>query len=253
MLSCNTCEKVFLIFYIIFSTIGNCLIFLVIFKSRRLQSTTNYFILCITFSDLILSTITMPLLLAHILKENGQYTVAINYLQWFSVISINYILVCICFDRYYAIIYPLTFKVTRIIALKMIGSVWSVSLLLTLAVTFWNSRSSIILIRIMFTLLLPISITSFGYCKLFKHVWTISLSMDRPIRRTVKFIARIKVKILKVIWKDVINVIKYIIRTLKPFIERIGRYRTCVTLKCIFTCMLKRTREIERRRVIERV
>jgi len=53
------------------SVVGNVLVCLVIHRSRRLQSTTNYFVISLAAADLLLSVVVMPFALTQELAEVG--------------------------------------------------------------------------------------------------------------------------------------------------------------------------------------
>jgi len=46
--------------FLCLSAVGNVLVCLVIHRSRRLQSTTNYFVISLAAADLLLSVVVMP-------------------------------------------------------------------------------------------------------------------------------------------------------------------------------------------------
>lgn len=104
--------------------LGNILVCLVIYRSRRVQSTTNYFIVGLAGTDLLFAVCVLPWIVAGLLAGSwplGDFMCRMTrFLQNFILGIVAFILTSICIDRFYTIIYPLTFKVTRGTAKRMI-------------------------------------------------------------------------------------------------------------------------------------
>lgn len=110
------------------SLLGNVLVCLVIHRSRRIQSTTNFFVVSLAMSDLCLSVICLPFVTARVIAGSwltGQFLCkVIRFVQFAAPAAAIFVLVSICIDRFYTIIYPLSFKVTRSTAKRMIACCW---------------------------------------------------------------------------------------------------------------------------------
>ena len=96
---------------------GNLLVCLVIYRSRRLQSTTNFFVVSLAVSDLCVAVSVMPWVFVSVLAGRWVFGAAICKLVKFVQVALPactmYVLVSICVDRFYTIIYPLSFKVRK--------------------------------------------------------------------------------------------------------------------------------------------
>ncbi|CAG5128279.1 unnamed protein product [Candidula unifasciata] len=125
---------VFVVLWIL-ALLGNILVVLVIRRSRRMQSTTNYFVVSIAFSDLTLILLSAPFVCVRVVMQEwaaGHLMCRlVRLLQFFSTSSVSFILVAICIDRFYTIVHPLSFKVTRDTAKKMIVVGWGLSLIIS--------------------------------------------------------------------------------------------------------------------------
>ncbi|XP_069131685.1 probable G-protein coupled receptor 19 [Argopecten irradians] len=106
------------------SVIGNLLVCIVIYRSRRVQSTTNYFVVTCACADLLFIFVVIPLECGRIILSEwvfGDFMCrCVRFVQAVFPNVTLYILTSIAIDRYYTIVYPLSFKVTREIAKRMI-------------------------------------------------------------------------------------------------------------------------------------
>jgi G protein-coupled receptor 19 len=201
---------------------GNILVCTVIYRSRRLQSTTNYFVVSLAIADVTLGIFTMPFVLVRILSENT-WTLGpgmckfVRYVQYICPGVTMYVLVAICIDRYYTIIYPLSFKVTRSGAKRLILGSWVVMLILSAPTIFFfetqtSTTDSYCLTYIPFTwqgtlyaafiitigYLVPVITLVIGYTRVCKHIWTSGIG-GRTFQRTTNPVPRTKVKIVKML------------------------------------------------------
>ncbi|NWH96462.1 GPR19 protein, partial [Aegithalos caudatus] len=110
------------------SVLGNFLVCLVIHRSRRTQSTTNYFVVSMACADLVSSVGSAPFLLLQL--SSGRWLLGsgacrlVRYIQYLTPGVQIYVLLAISVDRFYTIVYPLSFKVSRGKAKKMIWASW---------------------------------------------------------------------------------------------------------------------------------
>ena len=113
-------EAASLVLLWLLTVLGNLLVCLVIYRSRRLQSTTNYFVVSLAASDLGVALAVMPWLLGSVLAGRWVFGYGLCKLVRFAQVvlpaSTMYVLASICVDRFYTIIYPLSFKVRRGVA-----------------------------------------------------------------------------------------------------------------------------------------
>ncbi|XP_054856834.1 probable G-protein coupled receptor 19 [Eublepharis macularius] len=198
------------------STFGNALVCLVIHRSRRTQSTTNYFVVSLACADLLLSVGSMPLVLLQL--ASGRWTLGstmcklVRYLQYLTPGVQMYVLLSICVDRFYTIVYPLSFKVSREKAKKMIAASWLLdAALASPALLFYRAGQdhhcnffppyswegtvySIIYSLVAF--LIPSVLIILFYQKVVKYIWRIGTD-GRTVRRTMNIVPRTKVKTIK--------------------------------------------------------
>ncbi|CAJ0938552.1 unnamed protein product, partial [Ranitomeya imitator] len=110
------------------SVFGNALVCLVIHRSRRTQSTTNYFVVSLACADLLLSLGSAPFTLLQITSGRWALGSAMcKFARYFHYLTPGvqiYVLLSICLDRFYTILYPLSFKVSREKAKRMIVASW---------------------------------------------------------------------------------------------------------------------------------
>ncbi|XP_060109954.1 probable G-protein coupled receptor 19 [Heteronotia binoei] len=198
------------------SIFGNSLVCLVIHRSRRTQSTTNYFVVSMACADLLLSVGSTPLVLLQL--ASGRWTLGsmmcklVRYLQYLTPGVQIYVLLSICVDRFYTIVYPLSFKVSREKAKKMIAASWLFDAALASPVFFfygsgrdnhcnffpppsWDGAVYSV-IHLLVAFLIPSVLIILFYQKVIKYIWRIG-SDGRTVRRTMNIVPRTKVKTIK--------------------------------------------------------
>ncbi|KAL8194501.1 UNVERIFIED_CONTAM: putative G-protein coupled receptor 19 [Gekko kuhli] len=198
------------------SIFGNSLVCLVIHRSRRTQSTTNYFVVSMACADLLLSVGSTPLVLLQL--ASGRWTLGslmcklVRYLQYLTPGVQIYVLLSICMDRFYTIVYPLSFKVSREKAKKMIAVSWLFDAALVSPVFFfygsgrdnhcnffpphsWDGAIYSV-IHLLVAFLIPSVLIILFYQKVIKYIWRIGTD-GRTVRRTMNIVPRTKVKTIK--------------------------------------------------------
>lgn len=203
------------------SIFGNVLVILVVHRSRRLQSTTNYFVVSLSFADLCMAVLCMPFILGRVVAGEwlfGEFICKfIRFLQYMAPGATVYVLLAIGVDRFYTIIYPLSFKITRGKAKRMIAISWMISILLSCpAFFFFKSRNThgwqfcdtfinyntpgvVYTSFIVFVeYLLPSILIFLIYAKIIKHIWHVGIS-GRSVQRTMNSVPRTKVKTVKML------------------------------------------------------
>ncbi|XP_072034900.1 probable G-protein coupled receptor 19 [Amphiura filiformis] len=204
------------------SIFGNVLVILVVHRSRRLQSTTNYFVVSLSFADLCMALLCMPFILGRVVAHQWLFGVFIcklvRFLQYMAPGATVYVLLAIGVDRFYTIIYPLSFKITRGKAKRMIGISWIVSVILSCPAFFFFNLSNVgsswefcdtfishHTAGVMYTAfivlveyLLPSVLIVLIYAKIIKHIWNVGIS-GRTVQRTMNAVPRTKVKTVKML------------------------------------------------------
>ena len=211
-------ETVFLCLIWLFGMSGNLLVCIVIYRSRRLQSTTNYFVVSLACGDILVALVCMPFILGRVIAGYWLFTPGlcklVRVIQWLIPASSVYVMMSICIDRFYTIIYPLSFKISRTTAKNMIALSWIVAIIIcvpgfyfysitpengvTMCATFltsaWNSIFYIVTL-VLLIFVVPVTSVIIGYSRIFKYIWTAGTT----IHRTSNPVPRAKVKMIKMI------------------------------------------------------
>ena len=198
------------------SVLGNSLVCLVIRRSRRTQSTTNYFVVSMACADLLISVASAPFVLLQFAYGRwalGNVTCKlVRYVQYLTPGVQIYVLLSICVDRFYTIVYPLSFKVSREKAKKMILASWLFgAVFASPAFFFYGSNSddhcnfflpsswegaAYGIIHLVVVFLIPSILMILFYQKIIKYIWRIGTD-GRTVRRTMNIVPRTKVKTIK--------------------------------------------------------
>lgn len=200
----------------LFSIVGNSLVCLVIHRSRRTQSTTNYFVVSMACADLLVSFASTPFVLLQF--TTGRWTLGgamckvVRYFQYLTPGVQIYVLLSICIDRFYTIVYPLSFKVSREKAKKMIAASWVFDAAFVTPVFFffgsnWDNHCNYFLpsswegtaytvIHFLVGFVIPSVLIILFYQKVIKYIWRIGTD-GRTVRRTMNIVPRTKVKTIK--------------------------------------------------------
>ncbi|NXL89927.1 GPR19 protein, partial [Alectura lathami] len=200
----------------LFSIFGNSLVCLVIHRSRRTQSTTNYFVVSMACADLLLGVGSAPFVLLQFAV--GRWTLGnvlcklVRYIQYLTPGVQIYVLLSICVDRFYTIVYPLSFKVSREKAKKMIAASWIFDAAFVSPVFFFYGSSEddhcnfflpgswegaiYSVIHLLVVFLIPSTLIVLFYQKVIKYIWRIGTD-GRTVRRTMNIVPRTKVKTIK--------------------------------------------------------
>ncbi|XP_075347860.1 LOW QUALITY PROTEIN: putative G-protein coupled receptor 19 [Mycteria americana] len=198
------------------SVFGNSLVCLVIHRSRRTQSTTNYFVISMACADLLISVASVPFVLLQF--AYGSWPLGnvmcklVRYIQYLSPGVQTHVLLSICVDRFYTIVYPLSFKVSREKAKKMILASWLVdAVFASPAFLFYGSNSDdhcnfflpdswegavYSIVQLLVVFLIPSILIILFYQKVIKYIWRIGTD-GMTVRRTMNIVPRTKVKTIK--------------------------------------------------------
>ncbi|NXH60742.1 GPR19 protein, partial [Rhabdornis inornatus] len=204
------------------SVLGNSLVCLVIHRSRRTQSTTNYFVVSMACADLVSSVGSAPFLLLQL--SSGRWMLGsgvcrlVRYLQYLTPGVQIYVLLAISTDRCYTIIHPLNFRVSREKAKRMILASWLCGALFASPACFlygsssdhhcnfflpssWLGAASAVIYLSVLLLLFPSLLIILFYQKLFTYIW----KSDTAGRRTMNLVSRRKVKTAKMFFIFVLD------------------------------------------------
>ncbi|KAI3362668.1 hypothetical protein L3Q82_001742 [Scortum barcoo] len=113
------------------SVVNSHFFVLPVWKNRHMRTVTNYFIVNLSFADVLVTIICLPASLVVDITETWFFgntlCKVVPYLQTISVSVSVLTLSCIAQDRWYAICHPLRFKSTARRARKSIVVIWVVS------------------------------------------------------------------------------------------------------------------------------
>ncbi|NXA62831.1 GPR19 protein, partial [Mohoua ochrocephala] len=198
------------------SVLGNFLVCLVIHRSRRTQSTTNYFVVSMACADLVSSVGSAPFLLLQLIS--GRWMLGsgvcrlVRYIQYLTPGVQIYVLFSIGVDRFYTIVYPLSFKVSREKAKRMTLVSWLCGALFASPASFlygsnsdhhcnfflpnsWQGAAYSV-IHLLVVFLIPSLLIILFYQKIIKYIWRIGTD-GMTVRRTTNIVPRTKVKTIK--------------------------------------------------------
>ncbi|XP_038046993.1 probable G-protein coupled receptor 19 [Patiria miniata] len=201
---------------------GNCLVILVVKRSRRLQSTTNYFVVSLALADLLVALFCLPMVLIRVISQEwllgNMLCKVVRFTQYMTPSMTVLVLVGICVDRFYTILYPLSFKITRGKAKKIILVSWFLAIVLScptfyffevnqsLPYPFCNTYIAYSPGGIMYTAfvmfveyLLPLLIVFVIYARVVRHIWRVGIRAGRALQRTTNAVPRTKVKTVKML------------------------------------------------------
>ncbi|CAL8277490.1 unnamed protein product [Gadus morhua 'NCC'] len=201
------------------SLLGNALVCLVIHRSRRTQSTTNYFVVSMACADLLLSLGGAPFVLLQVGAGRWPLGAAacklVRYLQHLCPGVQVYVLLSICVDRFYTIVYPLSFKVSRGKAKKMILASWLLDAAFVAPCLFfyggaWSSRAGHCdfflpytwggvvygVAHLLLGFLVPVALMASFYQRVVRYIWRVGAD-GLTLRRTMNIVPRTKVKTIK--------------------------------------------------------
>jgi G protein-coupled receptor 19 len=136
----------YLIATFVITFIGNALVILVVYRSRRNQWTTNHFIISLAIVNLLAPTVYLFFTLYSTFCDQwlfGNVGCKINaFLVHFNALTSIGILCCTSFDRYYLTAYPLTFKLSKTQTKKVILAVWILATTISSPMLFFYEVNS---------------------------------------------------------------------------------------------------------------
>ncbi|RLW01844.1 hypothetical protein DV515_00007738 [Chloebia gouldiae] len=207
------------------SVLGNFLVCLVIHRSRRTQSTTNYFVVSVACADLVSSVGSAPFLLLQL--SSGRWMLGsgvcrlVRYIQYLTPGVQIYVLLAISVDRFYTLMHPLNLRVSKEKAKRMTLVSWFCGALFASPAYFlygsrsdqhcnfflpssWLGAASGVIYLSVLLLLIPSLLIILCYQKLFTYIWR-SGTEDTGGRRTINLVSRRKVKTVKIFFIFVLD------------------------------------------------
>ncbi|XP_028407758.1 probable G-protein coupled receptor 19 [Dendronephthya gigantea] len=136
----------YLIVILVTTIIGNILVIMVVYRSRRNQWTTNHFVISLAIVNLLAPTAYLFITLYSAFHKEwflGNIGCKINtFLVHFNALTSVGILCCMSFDRYYLTAYPLTFKLSKTQTKKVIAAVWILAISIACPMAFFYKMHS---------------------------------------------------------------------------------------------------------------
>uniref|UniRef100_A0AAY5KMG1 Neuropeptide FF receptor 1 n=1 Tax=Esox lucius TaxID=8010 RepID=A0AAY5KMG1_ESOLU len=115
---------------------GNSLVCLIVMRNRHMRTVTNFFILNLAISDLLVGIFCIPTTLVDTIITGWPFSNAVcklsGLIQGTSVGASVFTLVAIAVDRFRCIVYPFKPKLTLLVAKATIGLVWALALAIML-------------------------------------------------------------------------------------------------------------------------
>ncbi|KAM8841744.1 neuropeptide Y receptor type 2 [Synchiropus picturatus] len=119
---------------ILFGVTGNCLVIYVVHTFKKLQTVTNFFIVNLAVSDLLVNTLCLPFTLVYTLYDEWMFGQVLCYLlpcaQGMAVHVSTLTLIIIALDRYRSIIHHTEKKMSPMVCKVIILITWGFSALL---------------------------------------------------------------------------------------------------------------------------
>lgn len=118
---------------------GNAIVVYIVLAYQRMRTVTNYFIVNLSISDIIMSCVCIPFtfianMLVHYWPFGAIMCPLVSYAQVVAVFLSAFTMVAISLDRYIAIIYPLRPRMTTRQAALSIVLIWLLSLAVPLPI-----------------------------------------------------------------------------------------------------------------------
>ena len=129
----------------IFAVGGNVIVCYIVLAYQRMRTVTNYFIVNLACSDILMSVLCVPLtFITSVLRVDNDWPFGafmcpvVLYAQSVSVFLSAFTLVAISLDRYIAIIYPLRPRMTTRQAALVIALIWMLSMAVPLPIALMS-------------------------------------------------------------------------------------------------------------------
>ncbi|RMX47443.1 hypothetical protein pdam_00002130, partial [Pocillopora damicornis] len=166
----------FAVLIILLAIVGNTCVILAFKRFRRLRRVTNYFVVSLALTDILVAVISMPVWAAYIISGPSLF-IQRQLIQIFwtstdimvSVASIWH-LTFVSIDRYLCITGPLYYhtRMTSQRAILTLGAIWCYSIIVaSLSPTFWES-DLYTLMMVVLNYAIPVIIILIAYVNIFK-------------------------------------------------------------------------------------
>ena len=166
----------FVVLIMILAIVGNVLVILAFKSFHRIRHVTNYFVVSLAVTDILVAVVSMPVWVAYIVSGPSLFkSKPLLQIVWtvtdimVSVASI-WNLTFVSIDRYLCITGPLYYhaRMTSIRAIIIIVTVWLYSIIVaSLAPTFWHFDLYTLVIVVL-NYAIPVIIILFAYVSIFK-------------------------------------------------------------------------------------
>ncbi|XP_077544081.1 G-protein coupled receptor 83-like [Haemaphysalis longicornis] len=184
---------------VLVSVFGNTLVCHVVLRSRKMHTKTNVLIANLAVSDLLMTTLTIPLSASRFLLDNWPFGEALCYLAPFLQVTFVYVstlsMTWIACDRYSVIVYPLRLR-HLCPGHRAVACIWALAGMLSLPHAVFNRVVSLFTYRLLvrcqvqypapsaefrrwLTLatfltqyVLPLALTAYMYCRVSRTLWT---------------------------------------------------------------------------------
>lgn len=137
---------------ILVSLTGNSLVLAVVYKKRRMRTTTNFFIANMAASDMLIAVFAMPPTIKSVFAGNDLLVggvlaqivcKGVSFVQQISVAVSVLSLTAIAFDRFFAVVFPFSHIITVRVSRLMIVATWLISLTWAAPVLYTNRTVSV--------------------------------------------------------------------------------------------------------------
>ncbi|XP_028044101.1 neuropeptide SIFamide receptor-like [Bombyx mandarina] len=219
------CAAYLLVFLV--GLVGNCFVIAVVYRSPRMRTVTNFFIVNLAVADILvivfclpatlMSNIFVPWVLGWLMCKT------VPYVQGLSVAASVYSLVAVSLDRFLAIWWPLKCQITKRRSRMMIVFIWIFAILVTtpwvfffdlvvvfeenpnvhLCIDVWPNPLSEVLYfvvgNLIFCYILPMVMITMCYILIWIKVWRRSIPTDTQDAQMERMQQKSKVKVVKML------------------------------------------------------
>ncbi|XP_063981897.1 neuropeptide SIFamide receptor-like [Diachasmimorpha longicaudata] len=234
------CAAYFIVFVV--GLVGNSFVIAVVYRSPRMRTVTNFFIVNLAVADVLVLVFCLPAtLLGNILVPwvLGRFMCkTVSYVQGVSVAASVYSLVAVSLDRFLAIWWPLKCQITKRRARLLIVIIWFIALAITLpwllffdiiilpnnldqsfCVEEWprkqDERLFFLLGNLMFCYVLPMILISLCYIAIWVKVSRRNIPTDTKDSQMERIQQKSKVKVVKML---VVVVILFVLSWLPLYV-----------------------------------
>ncbi|XP_066257006.1 neuropeptide SIFamide receptor-like [Euwallacea similis] len=207
--------------------VGNFFVIAVVFRSPRMRTVTNFFIVNLAVADILVIVFCLPAtLMSNIFVPwmlGGWMCKTVPYIQGVSVAASVYSLVAVSLDRFLAIWWPLKCQITKRRARIMIMFIWCMALIITipwalffelvyiyndapdvqLCVEVWpesmNGSLYFLTANLIFCYILPMILITMCYVLIYIKVWNRHIPTDTKDAQMERMQQKSKVKVVKML------------------------------------------------------